>query len=424
MTYTMAAMTKLVDEIVCPNCWERFRPERALYVATHAGLFGDRRLGPEARPRFLPSRFHPDGRAIDPRGGLCHETACPECHLSVPRMLIESPAVFVSIFGAPSSGKSYFLATMIHQLRQVLPRVFALNFSDADPVANAQIHEAENALFASTDADRWVSLPKTDVVGDRYQMVDVGGSIVQYPRPFLFQVSPAGDHPAATSPADVARVVCLYDNAGESFEPGADRPGNPVTQHMARSEVLVFLYDPLQEPAFRAQLGPNAVGEEPVSRQDVLLAEAARRIRQYRGLAATDRHACPLVIAVSKFDAWRSLAGGRQLPDPWARAPGGGSMLREDLLHRVSKATRDLLLKHAPSIVATAESFVQPADIIYMPVSATGAASTRRVDGRLQHAAADIEPMWTEIPLIQSLARLIPGLVPTAPARGEEPCLH
>ena len=416
-------MTRLVNGIVCPNCWERFRPEQALYVASHPGLFGDRRLGPEVRPRFLASRFHPDGRAIDPLGGLCHDLACPRCHLAVPRMLIESPTVFVSIFGAPASGKSYFLATLIHRLRRVLPRLFALNFSDADPLANAQLHAAENMLFARSGGEQWVALPKTDVVGERYQTVDFGGSFVQYPRPFLFQVSPAAGHSLVASPAEVARVICVYDNAGESFEPGADRPDSPVTQHMARSDAIVFLYDPLQEPAFRDRLGASAADrDEPLSRQEVLLAEAARRIRQYRGLAATARHACPLVIAVSKFDAWLSLAGGRPLPDPWASCKTGGAALPERLLARVSAATRDLLMRLAPSIVATAESFVEPADILYVPVSATGSAPVRRLDGRVQHAAADIAPMWAEIPLIYALAKRIPGLVPIASAQETQPC--
>jgi hypothetical protein len=421
-TTSMATTTNLVDEVVCPNCWERFRPERSLYVAVHPELHGDRRLGPQAKPRFRSTRFHPDGRAIDPRGGLCHQTACPRCHLVVPRVLLESPVLFVSIFGAPASGKSYFLATMTHQLRQVLPRVFRINFSDADPEANALLHRAEDALFANAGGDRWVSLPKTDVIGDRYQTVDFGGSTVQYPRPAFFQISPAGDHPRGKSAAAVSRVVCLYDNAGESFEAGADRPENPVTQHMARSDFLLFLYDPLQEPAFRGQLRFGAELTEPVSRQDVLLAEAARRIRQYRGLPAAARHPCTLVIAVNKFDVWQSLAGGRRLPDPWTSDAGRLPRLRDDLLRRVSIATRDLLLKHAPTIVTTAESFVEPSGILYMPVSSTGAAPSRKVDGRFEHAAAALEPMWTAVPLIHALARHEPCLFAAAAPEEPEPC--
>jgi len=47
------------------------------------------------------------------------------------------------------------------------------------------------------------------------------------------------------------RCLCLYDNAGESFEPGAENEDNPVTRHMAKADTLLFVYDPTQETAFR-----------------------------------------------------------------------------------------------------------------------------------------------------------------------------
>ena len=54
----------LVKEVICPNCWERFPPERTWYVSTDAALYGDPRLGSQERRRFLPTSFHPDGRAL------------------------------------------------------------------------------------------------------------------------------------------------------------------------------------------------------------------------------------------------------------------------------------------------------------------------------------------------------------------------
>jgi hypothetical protein len=126
-------------------------------------------------------------------------------------MLVECPALFVSIFGTPSGGKSYFLASMCHRLRQVLPREFRVNFSDADPAANASLHHYEDALFGGSEGG-WASLPKTDVTGDRYSIVDFGNGPVRYPRPFFFQVSPAAGHPLFDSTATASRAICLYDN--------------------------------------------------------------------------------------------------------------------------------------------------------------------------------------------------------------------
>ncbi|MEO1961781.1 MAG: hypothetical protein ABGW82_12575, partial [Paracoccus sp. (in: a-proteobacteria)] len=62
--------------------------------------------------RFSPERFDIKCGAIDPRGYPSTDVACPKCHLAIARPLIEIPPFFLSIFGAPSSGKSYFLAAM------------------------------------------------------------------------------------------------------------------------------------------------------------------------------------------------------------------------------------------------------------------------------------------------------------------------
>jgi len=415
----MAHATNLVDEVICPNCWERSRPERLLYVSTHRDLLGDFRLGPATAQRFRPTRFLPDGRAVDSRGGICHDLACPRCHLSVPRMLVESPSLFVSIFGGPGVGKSYFLAAMTHRLRKVLSRDFTLNFSDADPEANAVLHAFEDTLFASS-ASAQVSLPKTDVSGDRYRDVDLDGTVVRYPLPFFFQVSPVSGHPGEVQAAALARTICLYDNAGESFEPGADRPGNPVTQHLARSGCLMFLFDPLQETGFRRRLATAGVKDVavPPAQQAVLLAEVARRIRLYHRLSPTSRLDCPLIVLVTKFDVWKPLVGDRTPAVPWVRPASGPAVLRLDKLAKVSEVVRDLLLAFAPNIVTTAESFVEPGRITYVPISATGAAPSLSAGGIWEHRAGALNPVWVEVPLLVALAATIPGLVPatsTAP---------
>jgi len=40
----------------------------------------------------------------------------------------------------------------------------------------------------------------------------------------------------------VSRVICVYDNAGESFQVGKDSEASPATQHLAKSKALMFLF--------------------------------------------------------------------------------------------------------------------------------------------------------------------------------------
>src|SRR5215203_4780290 len=100
------AGAKLLSQVTCPHCWEHFLPEQVLWVSEHVELLGDAMLGADHQRRFLPSRFTVEGNALDPAGVACTSLACPRCHLSIPRVILEVDPLFVSVLGAPSSGKS------------------------------------------------------------------------------------------------------------------------------------------------------------------------------------------------------------------------------------------------------------------------------------------------------------------------------
>ncbi len=108
-------------------------------------------------PRGLPSTGRQSTRAVSPATAWPARTAT----LSVPRALFEMQPVFLSILGAPASGKSYFLASMTWRLRQVLPKHFALNFGDADPGSNHRLQEYEALQFLNPNQDSLVAIEKT-----------------------------------------------------------------------------------------------------------------------------------------------------------------------------------------------------------------------------------------------------------------------
>src|SRR5690606_5447676 len=122
--------------------------------------------------RFLPSRFDPVGRALDVRGEPCHALACPHCHLTYPRDLLELPTTFLSIVGAPGSGKSYFLTSSMWSLRRSLASQFLVSFEDADPDANLKLQDYEQRLFFNDNPRGLVALPKTELDGDLYEQVE------------------------------------------------------------------------------------------------------------------------------------------------------------------------------------------------------------------------------------------------------------
>ena len=413
----------LRSRVTCPHCWNEFPPDRALWIAQHPDLVGDPRLGADQPQRFLPTRFNVQGAAIDSRGFACHGLACPKCHLAVPRPMFEMRKLFVSILGSPASGKSYYLAAMTWRLRSVLPKYFAVGFNDADPALNHRLQEYESLQFLNPNQEALVAIEKTETQGDLYDMVLFGDQAVSYPRPFIFSLLPLQGHANLHAAGKVARAICVYDNAGESFLPGEDASTSPVTRHLALSRVLMFLFDPTQDMRYRRLCSGKTADpqmmerterlqRERAVRQETILSEAAQRVRRYAGLAQSQKHDRPLMVVVTKFDSWKHLLAGATLPAIRVVNPlSSQSAVNLEGIEEVSKLVRSLLWKNSPEIVSAAESFAS--QVLYVPVSATGRGpETDPNTGALGFRPKDMKPIWVEVPMLYALARGTQGLVP------------
>lgn len=401
---------------ICPHCWHRFRPDEVLWIASHPELAGDPMLSAEDAVRFLPSRFAPDGQAIDPLGGRTRRLACPHCHLEVPQLVLERPMVIMSIAGSPSSGKSYFLASAMWKAREDFARTFSVAFTDTDPAMNRMLAANEARLFLSEDSQSLVSIDKTEMEGVQYNSVQFGpGNSTLLAHPFIFTVRPGRDHVNGGNAAQLTTLLTLYDNAGEHFLPGADTSRAPGTQHLARAQVLMFVFDPTQDVRFRQKLqqvstDPQLAAGRRTVRQDQLLVEMARRVRMHAGLAPQERIRKPLFVLMSKSDIWsRLLVDERGHPMDVETAPfsverpGLGKMgIRK--VDRTSARLRELLMAFAPEVVTAAEDAFER--VIYVPVSATGCSPVLdQASGLLKMHVGAIKPAWCSVPFAYALAR-------------------
>lgn len=414
----------LQQSVVCPHCWKRFQPEDSLWIAEHPDVIGDFKLGAEYAKRFLPSRFTVEGDAYDEAGYRSSRLACPECHLEVPRAFYQIAPIFFSILGAPACGKSYFLASMTWKMRQMLPSKFALSMNDSDAIANARLHEYEELQFLNPNPDNLVAIEKTQAQGDLYDTVNMGDHTVMLPRPFMFTIQPLTKHPHYNSSKRVSRVMCLYDNAGESFLPGQDTASSPVTRHLALSRTLFFLFDPTQDPRFRRacqglstdpQMAARSerLAREASVRQDTILLEAINRVRRHAGLREDDLHQRPLTIVVTKWDSWKGLIPDLSNEAPYIDNPKLSTRLMDgDRIAETSQKVGDMLRELTPEIVAAAEGFAK--DLTFIPVSATG--TSPEIDpstGQLGLRPKDLNPYWVEVPVLHALSRWSNGLIGT-----------
>jgi hypothetical protein len=427
----------LLAEVTCPNCWERFPPEAALAIAGHGELRGDRgdpMLAETELRRFLPTRFTPECAALDEFDTPSFDLACPQCHLLVPRVLFErQDTVFLSIFGAVHSGKSYFLAAMAQQMEVALPQRFGLGVTEPHPASNAVIRGYKDTLFNSPNPEAFVSIPNTPTTGSTHYMqvrrAGQDGETRLYPRPQFFQVAPTGQHPNVAKPLQHARTVCLYDNSGEHFMPQHASPSRPETDHLCRSSAMLFVFDPTREPAFRdlcrgrskdPQL-EESEKEKTLTSQAVILATADANVKKRLGREIADPLETPLVVITGKFDVWRHLVDG-DLPafdSADEGHPASVRRFRAAVVEQVSAKMRELLVRLCPAVVAAAERFSRR--VLYVPVSATGCSpsicgsdlSKNPPFPVYKFSRGSLRPIWVEVPLLWVLDQVTTGLVPT-----------
>jgi hypothetical protein len=280
------------------------------------------------------------------------------------------------------------------------------------------LSECEEALFPNPNESDVVPLAglirKTELQGELYDTVAYGQQTVTYPRPFLFTIQPQAGHPGGDA-ARLARMLCLYDNAGEHFQPGQDTASSPVTRHLARSRAILFLFDPTQDPRFRTVCrGSDSTGTTQraarLSRQDTILNEAVARIRRHAGLSQGAKFDRPLVIVVSKLDEWAHLLSTSSEDDPW-KERGNITGVDGEKIEQASSRVREILLKYCPETVTAAENFAK--DVTYVAVSALGGQMELDLQSGLPGIRPrNIRPQWVNVPILYAISRVLPALVP------------
>jgi hypothetical protein len=401
----------LVSAVTCPHCWHEFPPAQVRYVSEHESLRGDPVLGGGAGLRFLPSRFDARCRAIDPMGSTCTRLACPRCHLEIPAPLLEMPESIVSVVGAPGCGKSVMLAAASFSLRSGLV-VQGLDFIDADPTLNDLTLELEAALFRSTSPDKPAMIAKTDLSGRLYRSFRFADAVHSAPKPQLFVLGRRS----------VRRMLCLYDNAGEHFLPGRESAQEPVTQHLAVSRSLVFVVDPTQDHRVVAELGGrDAVasmggGGSVEQRQDLVLIEAANRVRRLRSLGSSDPLPFRVVLALAKADIWGRLTSPPIEPS-FGRAEGDTTprtnlaVPNAKVLGRAHEACCEFLTNHMPELLATTRALDSRFRVV--PFSGLGKPPSASADGGgLTIRPSDVKPIWPAAPIVVALSEAEPEMFP------------
>lgn len=414
--------------ITCPHCWQKFDVKDVKYISRHLDLIGDPVAGGDAQQRFIPTHYSARGMAIDAMGMECFEIACPHCHLKIPEQVTCRPSSIFSVVGAPASGKSYLLTTMLWQLRKMLPNKFGYTLSDVDSSFNSNLNHYEELLFMNKHPDVPVSLPKTELQGSGYtNQIMMKNLAVDLPKPFIFSLSPTSGNARAQTAEnrELERNIILYDNAGEHFQPGHESVNNLATSHLACSDGIIFVFDPLLD----MRMMKYCDSSDPQFKSDAanqlsLFFEMTSRVRLFSGLTPQDRYGQPLIIAIAKFDVLKEKFDIDIEQNDYIIYDSGKMEYSLDIgvITDVSYRLREKMLDIAPEFVSAAEGF---SDTVYfVPVSSFGC-SPEIMDNQMPGVSSGkqalgivpsrIKPFWAEVPMLMQL--YLHGLL-----RGSETC--
>ena len=402
--------------ITCPHCWNEFHLSQTNYIATHPSLVGDSVLGEAAQLRFLPSKFNAQGYAIDAKGMVCRDMACPRCHLKIPEIVIEEKVDVISIVGAPATGKSYFITSLTSMVRKNLPEYFDYSFSDADVSMNHVLNNYEDILFHNL-SDEKVSLPKTELDGSNFSsQVRMQGVTLNLPLPYIFTIRKMHGNSIGADGKSIMHNVVMYDNAGEHFEAGRDNVTNLATMHLVNSSFIMFMFDPFKDSIAVKDCNkkdPQAGVALRTINQQQILREMINRIKKFRGMAALEKSNTMLVVLVPKYDAWVDSFPLDMKTLPFVNYDKNTYECSLDftVIKLVSYSTRQWILERAPEIVADSEGFFE--QVYFLPVSALGTCpeydETRNMIGI---KPSKIQPLWVDVPMYLYLWKcgLIPGV--------------
>jgi hypothetical protein len=413
-SFGIVSMDSLAEtKIVCPHCWSGFYSDKAMYISQHKELFGDPVLGnvPMRIPTGEATRSRDGSKVFDSKGWEMFERACPQCRLQIPLEILSQRPKFISIVGAPRSGKTYFLTVMLHQLRKTLAKQFKYTLDLCDTHDKQLLVANEKKLFAALDPVIPVMLEKTqETGGDLYSKVTLDGVSVQLPKPFMLTIRSTNQE--ALMPAKGRQqTIVLYDNAGESFHFDKDNGQTRSTRHLGQSDAVLFAYDPLLEPDVRRRLAsvssdPQITTHALSARQLDIFTSAIQQMRRHSKTPQDQRLKASLAVCVQKFDVWRSLTdhfkneNGEPLIDSSSIEyfiEHGVAALDITEINIVSQIVRSVLLDVAPEFVSMAEAnFVR---VRYFPVSALG--QSPKLDGEfLKIAPLDLHPFRVDHPML------------------------
>ena len=296
-------------EILCPYCFKRFKTDEVMlqcdnkstrleedgngeYIKVPVCKFEEDQefsdhWGTKVQTKHIFSPHygflermgwkHLQGKPCDKCGSISMRFVCPHCHNWLPPEMIERGAQIISVIGGPDSGKTNYIVTLVHELREYCNKLgLSVTLQEygrnKDEYTTNIYKKMKERIF-----DQHCAVPKT--------LPKVG----EQPIPWLVRIE--------SKKTGKAVYLVFYDTAGERFD-------NTTTmqdlKYFQESEACIVVFDTLAIPRIKkilASKGTEVYGEAYDYRDTLTTLKVYMEARLARNVNKK-----PFAFVFSKFD--------------------------------------------------------------------------------------------------------------------------
>lgn len=292
----------LSQKALCPYCFRRFDWRNSPFRCMNSACSDKRTADPVLLANWPGIAPRQKGLVIAPttrgRSQLCPDCKrstifrlCPECHIRLPREFDRSHNAIIAIVGAKGAGKSHYIATAIHELknRVATEMNFAMEAMDDDTM------------------DRYEREYKAPLYDKREELTATHSAVANLGvrQPMLFTIKLRGKNFLGRSKIMKSITLAFFDAAGEDLS-RSDQMSS-FNRYVAEASGIIMLLDPIQIGSVRAQFKTpprlNAIAVD----QGNVLTRVTDVVRDVRQLSRESVIPVPVSVALSKFDQLRPI---------------------------------------------------------------------------------------------------------------------
>lgn len=261
-----------VDQVLEQGPWRHNSPVKLNKVVPPPGSITDQATCPSCSERT-------------------RERLCPTCHMKLPYTIASEDSLVIAMIGGPMSGKTHYIATLIHELDQRIAPDFRMTVDVLDDETMARGQEFRARLF-----DQRRELKKTlSAAANRSVRTPMVYSLKMAPDKTLF----GGTRYSKTI------TLSFFDTAGDDLRTMQD--SRLLNRYIGHADGLILLVDPLQIRSVRQDLPPGT----PLPSQDLdpldLVKVVITQIRREQRLPPDAAIEVPIAVTYSKLDAVEDL---------------------------------------------------------------------------------------------------------------------